>query len=496
MRVLFVYCNSMQENALPVGISQLIACTQQAGINVGLFDTTFYRWDKKSSMEIRMENLQFQPCSVLYNENNVYDDFRNKIEEFSPDLIGFSLVEPTFHFGMKLLDSVKDLIEKKAIKVAVGGVHAIYAPQTFIDNPLIDFICIGEGEESFVELCNKMEKGLDLSDTRGFFIKNKKDFNRNPLLAPVNINSLPILDFTLFGERFLQKPMMGRLYRTISLELTRGCPYQCTYCGNAYLTKMFSAHGRWYRLKSIEKIQNEYKEYIKKYNPEFIYKHSESFLAVDKKRLNSYMEMYSEFNVPYWIETRPEDVTEEKAEMLARTNCKRISIGLESGNELYRKKVLKRNYTNDQVKNACAILRDKGISFSLNLIIGFPDETRDMIFDGVKLLRDVKPDSISIFLFTPYRGCELRKVCEQRGLIDRDFIGGDYFQMEYCLKNNTIGAKELLGLFRTIPLYVQMATKDFNRIKIAEQTDDAVGNKAFIELRDEYYKIKKWVKAK
>ena len=493
MKVLLVYCNSMQENALPMGMSQIIACLQESGFIVELFDTTFYRWEEKSAMEVRMENLQFPPCEIRYYDEDVYRVFREKIEEFSPDLIGLSIVEPTFLFGMRLLESAKDIFRKRNIKTAVGGVHAIYWWESLLNFDLIDFICIGEGERSFVELCQRLERDLDPSDVEGFIIKNKQGHTHNCLRDPVDINKLPILNFSLFGDDFLKKPMMGKLYRTISIELTRGCPYKCTYCGNAWLANMFKDNGGWYRLKSIEKIDREFREYIDKYDPEFIYKHSESFLAVSTERFDDYMDMYSVYAIPYWIETRPEDISEKKAKRLASTNCKRVSIGLESGNEIYRKKMLKRHHTNKKVRESCAILKDMGISFSMNLIIGLPEETREMVFDGIELLRSVKPDGTSIFLYTPYKGSTLRQFCVDHGMIDSEFIGGDYFTMRYCLRNNTLKEDEVLGLYRTIPLYVQLPRSDFPKIRMAEKMTPE-GNKIFGELKEEYYELMGWNK--
>src|SRR3990167_8415032 len=196
MKVLLVYCNSMLENALPISITQLSSCLKEAGIEVNLFDTTFYKWGRKSDMENRIEGLQFQPCPIRYINGDVYTDFLNKVETFKPDVIGMSVVEPTFILGMKLLTSAREFIKRNGIRVAVGGVHAVLAPETVNKyGDLVDYICISEGVQ---------------------WLKN----DRMPL---TDLDTLPNLDFSLFGPEYLNKPMMGKVFRTISLETSRGC---------------------------------------------------------------------------------------------------------------------------------------------------------------------------------------------------------------------------------------------------------------------------------
>ncbi len=137
-----VYCNSMLENALPISLTQLSACLKRDGIDVELFDTTFYKWAAVSDTENRIEALQFKACELPYREGDVYKDFVKKIEEYRPDLIGFSIVEPTFKFGLKLLDFAGEVIAKNHILVAMGGIHAIMAPETICKNTdIVDFIC-------------------------------------------------------------------------------------------------------------------------------------------------------------------------------------------------------------------------------------------------------------------------------------------------------------------------------------------------------------------
>ncbi len=99
-------------------------------------------------------------------------------------------------------------------------------------------------------------------------------------------------------------------------------------------------------------------------------------------------------------------------------NCDRISIGIEHGNEKFRKKVLKKKFTNKQVIDAFRILQKSKIPVTVNNIIGFPDETRDLVFDTINLNRNIKTDSINAYFFVPYRGTPLRKHCINRGYLD------------------------------------------------------------------------------
>ncbi len=76
-------------------------------------------------------------------------------------------------------------------------------------------------------------------------------------------------------------------------------------------------------------------------------------------------------------------------------------------------------------------------------------------------------------------------------MIDPDFIGGDYFQMKYSLKNNTMSPKEVQGLFRTIPLYVCLPKSEYPRILRSEEMDEK-GNELYNELKENYYEIMGW----
>lgn len=121
-----VYCNTSQDNTVPVGVTQLIACLKTAGHKVDLFHTTFYHQNAMSSAELRMEALQYKPCAYSYETTDMSSDFIGKIRAFKPDIIGFSVLEVAFKLFKTLLSSARDIIESNKIKIAVGGGHAIF----------------------------------------------------------------------------------------------------------------------------------------------------------------------------------------------------------------------------------------------------------------------------------------------------------------------------------------------------------------------------------
>jgi len=492
MKILMVYCNSTLENALPINISQLTACLKKAGFEVDLFDTTFYKWGLTSSQENRIDSLQIRPFPLdQFNKGDVYGDFIQKINDFKPDLIGSSVIEPTFLFAMRLLKSAIDIIKANKIKVALGGVHAIIAPQTILKYNFIDYICISEGELAFVELCRRLRDGENVLDLEGFWIRKGDGWVQNPKADLVDINTLPPLDFSLFSENFLRKPITGKMYNTITIETTRGCPYRCTYCSEPILRDIFKDKGSWYREKSLNRVFEDLDMLVKIYKAEYLYIISDSFTTVRKERLVEFCERYKSYRLPFWFNTRPEDINEEKAKLVKEAGCHRISIGLEHGNEEFRKEYLRRFGGNEAIARAGDILRDYGLSFSVNIIIGYPGETRAMVFDTIEMVRTLKPDGVSTCIFNPYHGTELRDISIKRGYIEKDLISEDFFQTEYLLRNNTLSKEEVLGLFRTIPLYIEFPKTSYRHIEAAERLDNE-GNKVFEGLKKEFYQLKGW----
>ena len=239
------------------------------------------------------------------------------------------------------------------------------------------------------------------------------------------------------------------------------------------------------RRKPMQGVRDEIKYLIERHNPEYFYIIDDSFLARPEQEINEFIEMYKEFQLPFWFNTRPENVTEERLSLLKSINCDRISFGLECGNEEFRQKIVQRHPTNEEIVRYFDIIADSRIAFSVNNIIGFPDETREMIFETIELNRRLHGyDSLTVSIFTPYHGTKMREMAVERGYLNPDVIT-THTTSTSLLDMPQLSANEIDKLVRAFTLYVKFPKSEWPNIKIAEE-DTPEGAKQFARFQERY----------
>lgn len=486
-KILFLYPNLQMVALIPSNISLLSACLKEKGFTVDLFDTTLYRIEDKSLDEKRVEFLQVRPFNlseygINYKTSDMYVDFREKVLSYKPDLIAVTLVEDTLLLALSLLRHIDDL----GIPVLAGGVMVTLNPDMILSNTEIDMICLGEGEEALPELCERMLYSQNITTIQNIWIKEGDIVSKNPIRSLVDINKIPYNDFSIFeNERFF-RPMQGKIFRMIPVEIDRGCPNTCSYCAAPSLKKFYQRETgqKYLRKKSRERIFEEITYQVKKYDIQYLYFTTETFLTMDDTDLEDFAKEYNKrVSLPFWCQTHISTVTEKRIALLEQMGCNRLSIGLEHGNEEFRKKVLHKYFSNDAVFQAFDILNRYSIPVTVNSMMGFPGETRDLVFDTIYLNRKIHFDSANVFLFTPYHGCELRELAEQQGLIGSDKIAGSVITSNLDMPQ--LPKHEIEGLLRTFPLYIKMPENRFPEIEIAEK-DTPQGNEMYKKLAKEF----------
>lgn len=489
-KVLLVYPNLQMVALLPSNIALLSACLKKAGIEARLFDTTLYRTTEKSVDDIRVEHMQLRPFNlkekgVDYKDSDVFEDFEKTVRDYKPDIIGVSATDDTFDLAMELISKIRHL----GTHVVVGGVYPTFSPDDAINNENIDSICLGEGEEALVELCLKLRDGQEITGIQNLWVKKDGHIHKNRMRPLMDVDKIPYEDFDVFEEKRFFRPMQGRIYRMIPVTIDRGCPFSCSFCAAPLQRKFYAdaGGGGYFRIKSTQRVIAELQYHTERYKADYIYFNSETFFARKEEDIEEFAKEYSaKIGLPFWCQTRIETITEKRVKLLEDMNCDRISFGLEHGNEEFRKRVLNKHFTNSQVLDAFRILEKSRIPITVNNIIGFPDETRELAFDTIKLNRSIKADSINAYFFVPYRGTPLRVYCLEKGYLD-PAAKTDSLMRSSILSMPQFPRDEIRGLVRTFPLYVKMPEKYFDRIRIAERLDEE-GNAALAELRDIYFR--------
>ncbi|MAF95524.1 MAG: hypothetical protein CMM60_07200 [Rhodospirillaceae bacterium] len=486
IRVLLINCNTMLDTLVTAGIGILSACTKEAGHDLQLFDTTFYRTadvsgDQARAAALQVKETNFADLGIEPNEEDVIEDFVKTVKAYQPHLIGLSSIEVTHRLGIRLLDAVRD----SGIPTVVGGPYATFAPEIVIRSPSVDMVCVGEGELALVELCDRLAKGEDIAAIGNLWVKQDGRILRNPVRKPIDLASLPRQDWSVYDERRFWKPMGGNISVTGTFEMNRGCPYTCTFCINSGFDKLYGGLGGYYREQDVERMVDEMAEKKEHYNLVYVYLVAESFLTTSRKRIRTFSRLYREkVGLPFWVEARPESINEEKVNLLNETGCEGISVGVESGNFKLRKDVLGRNVADRTIQKAFELLRKTGIRVSANNIIGFPTETREMIFDTIRLDRELDPHGVMVSFFSPYKGATLRDMCQELGYIEDEDIALDY-RLGPTMDMPQMSAEQLVGLHRTFPLYVKFPESEWKHIETAE-SDTPEGNAAFKEYSERY----------
>ncbi|MBL7129813.1 MAG: B12-binding domain-containing radical SAM protein [Candidatus Omnitrophica bacterium] len=489
MRVLFLYPNLHGMNMLPPSIGLFSSILKMHNHTVELFDSTNWVIPGEESFDsdkVKEKLLNARPFddSILRSEmhqGNVFNDFEKKIRTFGPDLIAVSVTEDIFLVGISLLKSIRHL----KIPTIMGGVFPTFTPTFCLSYDEVDMICVGEGEDALVELCDRMEKGLAYDNIANIWVKKEGVIKRNPLRSLRNLDENPLLDFSLFEESRFYRPMQGKVWKMLPVETHRGCPYQCTYCNSPSQYKLYREEtgSSYFRKKSFDILEKEIIHFRDAYKAEAFYFWADTFMTYTDREFDQFVELYSGIKLPFWCQVFPDLIDEKRIKKLMRIGLFRIGTGIEHGNEEFRRNVLKRRASNALMLEKFKILEKCEIRFSVNNIIGFPTETRALAMDTVEVNSHINADSVNAYSFSPFHGTPLRKMAEELGYCKPDLIARSATKKS-LLNMPQFPPEAIEGLRRCFVLYVKMPKNRWKDIEKAERLTSE-GNRIWAQLRNE-----------
>jgi len=339
--------------------------------------------------------------------------FRERLRTFRPDVIGYYTTEDQVRFARKLL--AEPGVE--GAFTVFGGPFATLNPEFLEEEPRLDAVCVGEGEAPITELLRCLERGLDPAEVPGLWVRRGSEIVRNPSppFLP-DLDLLPFVDREIFAEApEIRHVGITQICHRNSFRVSRGCPYGCTFCSNERLGR--AQEGRFTRFRSVDAVMREIEEVTARYRPREIYFEDDTF-TMDERFVDEFVDAYPQVcDLPFEFFSHIGPSTLAVLEKLRRVGGRRVSFGVESGNEEIRRRVLKKRFSNEQVAEVFRGAQEMGYQAEAFIMAGLPDETPETFRDTAELLRRIQPDLYSVSIYFPFRGTELYEYSLEKGYL-------------------------------------------------------------------------------
>jgi len=321
-------------------------------------------------------------------------------------------------------------------KLILGGGLISSEPALMFADLAPDYIIIGEGEETIVELLACLEKKADLAGVYGIGYRGKSGelvlTGERPPIA--DIDTLPWPDFEEFGfAKYLDQMHPSDQYyqdlydfpRVYPVICSRSCPYACTFC--------YHPIGKKYRQRSVKSVMAELSVMVRRYQINVINIYDELF-SNDREWLLDFCQEIKALlkEIPWeckWgCQMRVDKLDDELLKTMKTAGCYMVSYGFES----YSQSVLtsmRKHITPQQIDRAVQLTMNNNLSLQANFIFGDPAETTLTTEETLAYWRAHTEAGIMLTFINPYPGTPVYQHCLAKGIIkDKiDFLTNHIF---------------------------------------------------------------------
>lgn len=358
----------------PLGIATIAAYVEQQGYSVKILDA----------------------FALGYS----FDQIEEEVKKIQPRVILVGSMTASHKAALQIMGRAKQ--QNPELIVICGGPHVTNLPESTIMKPYVDYLVINEGEETTLELLDAVfkKKNIPPKDIKGIIYKENgvmKSTEKRPFIVKLDnvpmpaYHLLPMDAYKAYG--WLDE---GRKFST--MITSRGCPFKCSFCISS---KNFM---HWWRPRSAEKVFEEIHLLYNKYGIRHIYFQDDEFL-VDHNRIKKLADMITENKLDLIWEclSRVNHIDEDLLKDMARSGCKSVLYGIETGYEDGFKKINK-PITLEMVERAVHLTQKYGIMVKATFIIGFPWESEKEIKQTIRFAKKLNADITFINTLNPYPG--------------------------------------------------------------------------------------------
>ncbi|HOC91752.1 MAG TPA: radical SAM protein [bacterium] len=310
--------------------------------------------------------------------------------------------------------------------VIMGGSCATSSPEVMMNNTPVDFLCVGEGEETIVELANNLERGGDVSSIAGLWRREDGAVVANKPRSPIaDLDSLPFPKWELFPmDVYCRNPIGavnvnkwvdggaggGDIPRSMNLTPSRGCAYKCIFCYHDFM-------GAGFRRRRAAGIFEEIMALKERFDVKYFHFTDDCFIT-DRKNVLDFCDLLMRENagIEWGCAGRANLMTEPLIARMREAGCVLLGYGIESGSPRILKNI-KKQVTVEQARNAIKLTQKYMGWADCSLIAGLPGETRETVRETIDFCKSCDLNPEVIFFATPYPGTELFNIAMREGKI-------------------------------------------------------------------------------
>lgn len=361
--------------------------------------------------------------------------FRRYLKDINPRIVGITSF--TFNFSVTQ-DIIKEVgrVDPKIFTV-LGGVHASALPQEVMKaTPALDYIIVGEGEFSFLELCKRIIEKNSIEEVKGLAFRRGEYIVLNPPRELIqDLDELPFPDRDLLS--FEKYPLAV-------VQTSRGCPYSCIFCN---INKFY---GMKIRLREPKRVVDECSLLVERYGRERVFFFGDAFTFKPdwtEELCEEITRRGLKFN--WGCETRVDNVTPSLLKKMKEAGCNEIQFGIDYGDEEVLHNLGK--YTSiGVIEDAVRWAKETGFFVDAFFIFNVPGEDEETMERTYNLIQRVPISAIEINLLTPYPGTTLWDDPGRFGMkiVEKNF---DYYTTKkYVLENVDFPRAKFVPAFKKI----------------------------------------------